>query len=282
MHLGTEIISADSRQCYRELNIGVARPSKEELSQVPHHFIASHSVTEEINAAGFADYALSKTQELFRDHAQVVLAGGTGLYIRAYCEGLDEIPSVPDAVRSRIQQDYAEKGLGWLQEEIRNHDPRFYASGETQNPQRLMRALEVWQATGRSILDFRTGEKQERPFRIIRIGLELPRELLRERIAQRVELMMKEGLVEEVKTLLPWRRLNALQTVGYAEIFDYLDGNITLQEAVSRIVISTRQYAKRQMTWFKKDPAIHWFDPREEQTILSWLDEQLARKHSTN
>ena len=266
-HFQTEIISADSRQCFKELNIGVARPSEEELKQVPHHFIASHSIHENINAGSFEQYALQKVNELFEKHDKVIMTGGTGLYIRALCEGIDEIPAVPAEVRKKIISKYEEKGLEWLQKKVKKKDPEFYKVGEIQNPRRLMRALEVMKATGRSVLEFRKGKKVKRDFNITRIGLELPKEELHRNINARVDKMMQMGLIDEVKTLRSFKHLNALKTVGYTEIFDYLDGNISLEEAIEQIKKNTRQYAKRQMTWFKKDKEINWFAPGEIERI---------------
>ena len=260
----TVIISADSRQCYHELRIGVARPSEEELAAVPHYFIASHSITEEVTAASFAAWSLALTEELFREHDVVVLTGGTGLYIRAFCEGLDPVPAVMPGIREKITADYTANGLDWLQEEIRRKDPLFAAQGEMQNPQRILRALEVLESTGKSVLSFHSGEKTARPFAIQKYALELPREQLIRNIETRVDQMMAAGLLEEVKQLIPYRHLNALQTVGYTELFDYLDGKITLEEAVEQIKIHTRQYAKRQMTWFRKDKEFVWRKPDED------------------
>ncbi len=262
-HFQTEIISADSRQCYKELNIGVARPSPEELKAVPHHFIASHSITEEITAADFEKYALEKTDHLFRDHNVVILVGGTGLYIKAFCEGLDEIPEIDPAIRQKIIDEYTAKGLEWLQNKIKEKDPVFYEKGEIQNPQRMMRALEVMDTTGVSILEFRKGKKVERPFTIKKIGLELPKEELQRNIDKRVENMIERGLPDEVKALIPYRDKNALKTVGYAELFDHLDGKFSLEKAISEIKTHTRQYAKRQLTWFRKDKEIKWFEKWE-------------------
>ncbi|MFZ6023164.1 MAG: tRNA (adenosine(37)-N6)-dimethylallyltransferase MiaA [Bacteroidota bacterium] len=255
---GTEIISVDSRQCYREMNIGVARPSSKELEAVPHHFVASHSIQEEINAGVFEQYALAKTEVLFANHPVIIMTGGSGLYIKAFCEGIDEMPSIPSAIRKKIIQAYEENGLLWLQEQVQQKDPVFWQIAEQQNPQRLIRALEFAEATGKSITAFRAGKKAERPFRMIQIGLEMQRALLNQRINQRVDIMMQSGLLEEVKSLVPFQYLNALQTVGYQEIFDYLDGKTDLNKAVELIKQHTRQYAKRQMTWFKKDSSIHW------------------------
>jgi tRNA dimethylallyltransferase len=254
----TEIISADSRQCFRELNIGVARPTPEELNTIPHHFIATHSIHDEVTAAVFEQYALTKAAELFVKHDVVVMAGGTGLYIKAFCEGLDSIPAIPAAIRDTIIQTYNEKGLSWLQDQVKEKDPSFFETGEIQNPQRMMRALEVVEFTGQSILSFRKGKKVERAFTIVKLGIELPKEELHRRIHYRADQMIAHGLVEEVKSLQPYQHLNALQTVGYKEIFDFLDNKITLEKAIEDIKTNTRQYAKRQMTWFKRDAAIEW------------------------
>ncbi|HEY4336445.1 MAG TPA: tRNA (adenosine(37)-N6)-dimethylallyltransferase MiaA [Puia sp.] len=257
----TKIISADSRQCYRELNIGVAKPSPAELDAVHHYFINSHSIGAEVNASTFEELALGWTEEIFRHSPVAVMVGGTGLYIRAYTDGLDSIPPVDQAIRSRIRLDYEERGLSWLQEEIKKYDADFYSRGELQNPQRVMRALEVRLSTGESILSFRTREPRQRPFAIKIIGLQLPKEELHRRIHDRVDGMMAAGLLEEVKGLLPWRHHNALQTVGYKELFDHLDGKTTLAEAVTAIKTNTRQYAKRQLTWFRRDLSVRWADP---------------------
>ena len=256
----TEIISADSRQCYRELSIGVARPSKDELNLVPHHFIASHSIHEKITAATFENYALQKAKVIFEKNNVVVMVGGTGLYIKAFCEGMDEIPAVPEVIRNEIVNMYKENGLQWLQKEVQNLDPKFYEVGENKNPQRLMRALEVFRATGKSVLDFRRGEKARRGFDIIKIGLQLPKEELHRNIETRVDKMVEMGLVEEVRSLIPYQHLNALQTVGYKELFDYLNGQIELPNAIDSIKKNTKQYAKRQLTWFRKDN-YHWTEP---------------------
>ena len=273
-HFHTEIISADSRQCFKELNIGVARPSEEELKEVPHHFIASHSVNEDINAAFFEQYALQKVNELFRKHDLVIMVGGTGLYIKAFSDGLDEIPAVDEAIRKKIIADYDKKGMEWLQNEIKEKDTQFYAIGEIRNPQRLMRALEVIESTGRSILDFRKNNKTTRDFNIIKIGLELPKEELHQNIDSRVDKMIAQGLVEEVRSLLHCKNLNALQTVGYSEIFEYLEGKMSLESAIDEIKKNTRQYAKRQMTWFRKDKEIKWFSPKNADEIFNYAKEK--------
>lgn len=272
----TSIISADSRQCYREMSIGVARPSEEELKQVPHYFIASHSVTDEVTAAGFEEYALQKTKDLFDKNEVVVMAGGTGLYIKAFCEGLDDIPAASAEIREQVIAHYESYGIEWLQEQLREKDPAFAEKGEMKNPHRMMRALEVMEATGQSVLSFRTGKTAQRDFNIIRIGLELPREELYERINARVDDMMDMGLLNEVKSLLPFRQFNALQTVGYAELFGYLDQHVTLERAVELIKQNTRRYAKRQMTWFKKDAGFTWFHPQQLEEIRGYIAGRLG------
>lgn len=266
-HFSTEIISADSRQCYKELNIGVARPSAEELSIVPHHFIASHSVHQKVTAATFEDYALQKAEELFGQHDTVVMVGGTGLYLKAFAEGMDAIPEVPEAVHNETVSAYKTNGLQWLQEQVQSLDPLFWQGGEIQNPQRLMRALEVMKATGQSITQFQKGEKKQRPFSVVKFALELPKETLHQNINSRVDKMMKAGLLDEVKAVQPYQHLNALQTVGYKELFAYLNNECPLGEAVEAIKRNTRQYAKRQLTWFRKDKEHDWLQPNAEELI---------------
>jgi tRNA dimethylallyltransferase len=266
-HLGAEIISADSRQCYKELKIGVARPSEEELAAVTHHFVASHSIHQKVTVATFEEYALAKAAALFQKHDVIVMVGGTGLYKKAFCEGMDEIPEVPLELHTQIITDYNEKGLEWLQREVENKDPQFWQRGETQNPQRLMRALEVVQATGQSILHFRKGGKKHRNFNIIKLALEVPKESLHSNINHRVDKMIAEGLLQEVQSLLPYQHLNALQTVGYKELFPYYNNKSSLKEAVEVIRQNTRQYAKRQLTWFKKDKEYTWSYPDAELVI---------------
>lgn len=256
--LNTEIISADARQCYKEMNIGVARPTIEELAKVPHHFIASHSIHETVNAAIFEKYALEKSEALFQHKDSVVMVGGTGLYIKAFCEGLDKIPDIDPAIRVSIKSKYEIEGLAWLQAEVEKLDPVFWKQAEQENPQRLMRALEVVLGAGASILSFQNKNKIVRPFKIVKIGMEMPREHLYERINQRVLNMVDAGLEKEVKGLRPYIHLNALQTVGYREWEAYFSGKISMPSVIEMIQQNTRHYAKRQMTWFKKDPEIHW------------------------
>ena len=261
LHFQTEIISADSRQCFKELNIGVAKPSVEELAKVKHHFINSHSINDEMNAAIYEQYALAKIDELFKKHDVVVMVGGTGLYVKTFCQGLDEVPVVDEKIRKKINDDFEWEGLEWLQKEVEKNDPLYYARGEIKNPHRLLRALEVKLSTGKSIIEFRTRQKKQRPFNIIKTGLELPKEQLHKNINSRVDAMMKTGFLDEVKKLVPYQKLNALQTVGYRELFGHLIGDLSLEDAVEAIKINTRQYAKRQITWFKKDEEVIWCEP---------------------
>ncbi|MGB5007438.1 MAG: tRNA (adenosine(37)-N6)-dimethylallyltransferase MiaA [Ferruginibacter sp.] len=267
LHFNTAIISADSRQCFTELNIGVAKPSAEELQMVKHHFISSHSIQDGMNTAVFEQYALLKANEIFKHHDVAVVVGGTGLYVKTFCQGIDEVPVVDEKIRKKINAEFEWEGLEWLQKEVEKNDPLYYARGEIKNPHRLLRALEVKLSTGRSLIEFQTQEKKHRDFNIIKIGLEIPKEQLHKNINSRVDAMMKAGLLDEVKKLVPFKKLNALQTVGYRELFGHLAGDLLLEDAVEIIKINTRQYAKRQMTWFKKDEEIQWSEPDFEKLL---------------
>jgi len=260
-HFNTSIISADSRQCYQELSIGVAKPTAAELAAAQHYFIGTHSINEEVNAGVFEKYALDAAAQIFKTNTVAVMVGGTGLYIKSFCEGIDAMPGIEPALRNSIIEDYEKNGLAWLQEQIANNDPDYFNhTHEKNNPQRLMRALEIVLATGKSITHFQSAQKVTRPFNILKIGLSMPREILNERINNRVDAMMEEGLLQEVISLMSSAHVNALQTVGYQEIFAHLRGEISLQDAVTQIKQHTRQYAKRQMTWFKKDNQINWLE----------------------
>lgn len=259
-HFKTSIISADSRQCFCQLNIGVAKPTPAQLRQVKHFFINSHSIDEQVNAAVFETLAMQWSHELFSASDTIIMSGGTGLYIKAFREGLDEIAAVKDGVRKNILALYQQQGLDWLKQSIRIADPLFYASGEMANPQRMIRALEVVQSTGRSILSFRNPQKKQRPFRIIEFAIRLQRKELYERIDARVDAMIHQGLLEEVKSLIPYQHLNALQTVGYTELFSYLNGQTGIEEAISRIKQNTRHYTKRQLTWLNKNENLVWLE----------------------
>ncbi|AHF15822.1 tRNA delta(2)-isopentenylpyrophosphate transferase [Niabella soli DSM 19437] len=266
-YFNTVILSADSRQCYKELNIGVARPSAQELKAAPHYFIASHSVHDTMNAALYETYALGLLRQLFVQHPVIVAVGGTGLYLKALLEGMDPIPPIPETIRQTIVAAYNTKGIDWLKAELEKKDPLFFAKGEMQNPQRMMRALEIMEGTGQSILEYQKKNKKARFFDALCIGLELPRAVLYERINERVLAMMNEGLEKEAKSLLPLRTVNALQTVGYQELFQYFDGMLTQTAAVALIQQNTRHYAKRQLTWFKKQQDLYWLNAARPQIV---------------
>jgi len=271
-HYQTEILSADSRQFFREMEIGTAKPTSEELSQVPHHFVNNKSILEEYDAGTYAEEALALLNKLFEEHEVVVLCGGSGLYIKAVCEGFDEIPQVPEAIRQKLNSELENFGLPNLVEKLEQIDPEYYQVVDKNNPQRVVRALEVFEATRLPYSSFRKSEKKARPFRIIKIGLDLPREELYGRIDARMDVMLSKGLLEEVKILIKYRHINALQTVGYSEIFDFLDGKYDWNECVRLLKQNSRRYAKRQLTWFKRDVTTHWFNPKNEGEIFRFLD----------
>ncbi len=249
--LQTEIISADSRQCYRELNIGVAKPSAKELKEIPHYFIDSLSIQEIFSAADYEKFALEKTNEIFKRKDVVIVVGGTGLYIKAFCEGMDEIPEIDIKIREEIRQGTAQNGLEWSQNKLLYLDSQFCKTPNFTNPQRCMRALEVIMSTGKPIAHFQQKNIASRPFSIKKILLQLPTNILYERINNRVDEMVSEGLFHEAMKLLPFKELNALNTVGYKEIFNFLEGKSTREEAIELIKRNTRRYAKRQNTWFR-------------------------------
>lgn len=269
--LGTAIVSADSRQCYREMTIGTAKPSGEELQQVKHYFIDEFPVIRALTASDYETLTLGYLDEIFRENRVAVVSGGTGLYIKALCEGLDEMPDVDDRIVHEVNEQYEGQGLTWLQQAVQAEDPEFYKQGEISNPARLIRALVFRRSTGNSIVNFRTGRHKTRPFKAVKIGLELPREVLYSRINQRVDNMMEQGLLDEVKALYPLKHLKNLQTVGYSELFDHLDGLLSLDEAVEKIKQNTRHYAKRQMTWFRKDKEMHWLRADSEHILEQLL-----------
>jgi tRNA dimethylallyltransferase len=259
----TAIISADSRQCFKELNIGVAKPSNAELHAVQHYFINSHSITEDVNAGSFERYALETLHSIFKENDVAIVCGGTGLYINALYQGQDLIPAIDAELRKNILDLYNANGIEWLQKELTQKDSDFAQVGEMQNPQRMLRALEVVMQTGNSILFYQKGAKKQRDFNIIKLAINIDRETLYEHINHRVDVMMENGLLDEAKGLAAFKHLNALQTVGYTELFAYLDGECDLKTAVDKIKQHTRNYAKRQLTWFKKDDALQWLTADE-------------------
>lgn len=267
----TEIISADSRQIYRELTIGTAKPTEAELKEIPHHFINSHSISQDYDAARFGEEALLKIYSLFETHENVVVCGGSGLYIKALLEGFDDIPEVPDAIRDLLIEEFEAKGLLWLQNKMRELDPEHFKTIDQKNPMRLMRALEVKMATGKSIASFQKKVTKNLPFSVVKIGLELERTKLYERIDTRMDEMITAGLFEEAKQLYPFKDKNALQTVGYQEIVDFMDGKYDREEAIRLLKRNSRRYAKRQLTWFKRDEQINWFKPEDSVRIVEHI-----------
>jgi tRNA dimethylallyltransferase len=272
----TEILSCDSRQFYREMNRGTAKPSADELAEVPHHFINNLSITDAYDVRKYEEEALDLLGNLFQKHRVVILTGGTGLFADVVVNGMDAIPEVAPEIREEIIHEYQSKGLTWLQVAVQEVDPEFYAQVDRANPQRLMRALEIWRGTGLKFSSFRTKNKVKRPFEVIKIGLDRPREELYRRIDSRMEQMLAKGLFAEAEGLFEKRGLNALQTLGYTEIFDFLEGKYDKEELIRLLKRNSRRYAKRQLTWFRRDPLIHWFHPSEEQEILAFLANQIA------
>ena len=273
-HYGAPVLSTDSRQVYRGLPIGTAQPTEEQLQAVEHHFIASRDVTQEFNCGAFETEALRLLERLFRQHRQVLAVGGSGLYVRALCEGMDDLPQADGALRGELMRRLEAEGVEAAAERLRTLDPRYYETVDRHNPARVLRALEVCLRTGRPYSEQRTGEPKARPFEIVKVGVTLPREELYDRIDRRVDAMMAAGLEEEARRMLPYRHCNALRTVGYKELFDCFDGTISRDEAVRLIKRNSRRYAKRQLTWFRRDPAIRWFSPFEAEAVIAWLDGQ--------
>lgn len=268
-HFSAEIISADSRQIYRELKIGSAPPSDVELKEVKHHFIASRNLDEDYNAGAYEKDVLQLLGKLFPQNKYSILVGGSGLYIDAVCNGFDKVPSSFPEIRKQLQDLYETEGIDQLQKKLKELDSDYYNKIDLNNPQRLMRALEVCMGTGKPYSILREGKKNPRDFRIIKIGLELPREVLYKRIDERVDEMMKAGLAEEAQKLISLKYLNALQTVGYKELFDLFENKTSLDEAVDLIKRNSRRYAKRQLTWFRKDKEIQWFLPDDIEKIIN-------------
>lgn len=271
LHYGAPILSTDSRQVYRGMPIGTAQPSVDQLQAVEHHFIASHDLTDNLNCGEYEVQALARLKELFADHDWVVAVGGSGLYVRALCEGMDDLPQADEPLRRELEHRLAEEGLGALAEELRELDPEYCRTADLNNPARVMRALEVCLQTHMPYSRQRTGERRPRPFEIVKIGIDLPRDVLYDRINRRVDRMLADGLEAEARALYPYRELNALKTVGYREFFDYFDGRIGYDEAVELIKRNSRRYAKRQLTWFRRDSEIRWFAPDDDGAIIAYV-----------
>lgn len=268
----TEILSADSRQCYAEMAIGTAVPDSKDLDRIPHHFIQSCSIQDTVNASTFEQLALHWSEKLFTSHAVGIVCGGTGLYVQAFLNGLDPVPAISAEIRTRLEAAYKEFGLSWLQHHILQKDPGHNLEKDWLNPRRLIRALEVLESTGQPLRTFQQNLPVQREFRSLKIGLTLPKPELRHRMAQRIEQMLHAGWLLEAARLLPYKDLPALQTVGYPELFEVLEGTLTLEQAIPLIETRTWQYAKRQLTWFKKDPSIQWFHPSDTAGIETALN----------
>jgi len=273
----TEILSADSRQFFRELSIGTAAPSKKELAAATHHFIHHKSIEEDYSVGDFEKEALAKTEELFKKHKLLILVGGSGLYLKSLLEGLDDFPEVDPDIRMKLNEQFAELGLEPLKRQLQNLDPLYYEKIDSDNPHRVIRALEICLGTGKAFSSFLDQPKTKRPFKNISIGLMAPREEIYDRINRRVDIMMDEGLLEEVESLYSKRKLNALNTVGYKELFAFLEGSVNLEQAVEDIKKNTRRFAKRQLTWFRKDENIHWFDYKTPaQEIIDFINTKIS------
>ena len=261
--INSEIISSDSRQMYREMKIGTARPGKIELNTVAHHFIGNLSIHDYYNASMFEEEVLSLLENIFKKFSHAIMAGGSGMYIDAVCKGIDELPGVDPEIRLQLQEQYKNEGIESLRIQLKLLDPDYYNTVDLRNPNRILKGLEISIMTGKPYSSYLTRKKKNRKFKIIKIGLNLPREILYQKINHRVDQMVKTGLVEEARKLYPLRSLNALNTVGYKELFSYFDGNIDRAKAIELIKRNTRHFAKRQITWFKRDPGIFWIQPDE-------------------
>ena len=279
-HFGIPIINADSRQIYKELKIGTASPTIEQMRRVPHYFVGSLSLHDYYSASLFEQQVLEILQREFEHSDYALLTGGSMMYIDAVCNGIDDIPTVDDETRETLKRRLADEGLEALVEELRQLDPEYYEIVDKQNPRRVVHGLEICLMTGKTYTSFRKREKKERPFRIVKIGLNRDREELYNRINQRVDQMMTDGLLDEAKRLYPMRHMNALNTVGYKEMFAYIDGTWTLEEAVERIKGNTRRYARKQLTWYKKDEQIRWFHPDEIEQIYSYISQDYEQQNN--
>ena len=279
-HFGIPVINADSRQIYKELKIGTASPTIEQMRRVPHYFVGSLSLHDYYSASLFEQQVLEILQREFEHSDYALLTGGSMMYIDAVCNGIDDIPTVDDETRETLKRRLADEGLEALVEELRQLDPEYYEIVDKQNPRRVVHGLEICLMTGKTYTSFRKREKKERPFRIAKIGLNRDREELYNRINQRVDQMMTDGLLDEAQRLYPMRHMNALNTVGYKEMFAYIDGTWTLEEAVERIKGNTRRYARKQLTWYKKDEQIRWFHPDEIEQIYSYISQDYEQRNN--
>lgn len=274
-HFHTSIVSADSRQLYADLKIGTAAPTSEQLNRVPHYLVGTLKLTDYYSAARYEEEALTTLDHLFRQHDAVILTGGSMMYIDAICKGIDDIPTVDTETRELMLQRYETEGLEKLCAELKLLDPEYYRIVDLKNPKRVIHALEICYMTGKTYTSFRTQQKKQRPFRIIKIGLTRDRAELYDRINRRVDIMIEEGLLEEARSVYPYRTLNSLNTVGYKEMFNYLDGTWELSFAIEKIKQNSRIYSRKQMTWFKRDEEIQWFHPEQETEILDYINTKI-------
>jgi len=274
-HFHTEIISSDSRQFFKEMEIGTAKPSPQELAAAKHHFIDSHSVAKLFSTGDFEQEALKTIEEIFSKRDVAIMVGGSGLYVNALLNGLDEMPEIDLAVREELNKKFEIEGLAAIQLQLAALDPEYFAKVDQNNPQRMIRGLEVFLSTGKKLSSMLSATKKVRTFKVIKLGLNTDRAVLYDRINRRVDLMIENGLVEEVKSLIPYRSYNALNTVGYSEIFDYLDGKTSIADAISAIKQNTRRFAKRQLTWFRRDDEITWFEPNELKRIITYIEDKI-------
>lgn len=275
-HFHTEIISADSRQFYHEIPIGTAAPTPEQLKTVPHHFISNLSITDDYNVSTYEKEVLELLKKKFISNPVMIMTGGSGLYINAVCKGIDDIPNPDKVLRKQLNQLFLEKGIEALRDKLKAIDPEYYSVVDYNNPKRLLRALEVCLQTGEKYSNLRKNKDSIRPFNILKVGLEVPREILNERINKRTDEMIRRGWIQEAESVIRYKDYNALNTVGFKELFNYLEGKWTLEHAIEKIKTNTRRYAKRQMTWFRKDNDITWFSPNDIKTIISHLDDKLS------
>lgn len=276
LHYAAPIISTDSRQFYRGIPIGTAQPDNEQLQTVEHHFIASHDLKQDFNCGAYEQQALQRLEELFGQHDYVVAVGGSGLYIKALCEGMDDLPEVEPTLRERLAAELKQQGVDAMAERLRELDPAYYEVVDRKNPARVLRALEVCIGTGKPYSTLRTGKRRRRPFNIVKIATDMERARLYERIDKRVDIMIEQGLEQEARAVYHLRDLNSLQTVGYREMFDYFDGTITREEAIELIKRNSRRYAKRQLTWFRRDEEFAWFNPSEIEKIIEYIDAKVC------
>jgi len=281
LNFNTEIISADSRQIFRELDIGTATPDSHQLHTVKHHFVKSHSIFDNYSAAKFEKEAIEKISILFEQYNTLVMTGGSMLYIDAVCKGIDDIPDVDKEIRNKLIARYEINGIEELRLELKNIDPEYYAKADLKNHKRILHALEIFYSSGKKYSSLLTNIKKIRDFNIIKIGLNTERHILHERINRRVDMMIDKGLTEEAKAVFPNKRLNSLNTVGYKELFCYFDGEITYKKAIELIKRNSRRYARRQITWFRKDKDISWFEPDDKKNIVSLLEEKINKSHSS-